>query len=628
MPAPAPHRPPLGLRGSTTMDAAGAWSRIGLSSVTAALVSEPAGESDGGSVSHGFTVGDVLGSGGTAVVRAALQHTLDRPVAMKQLHAAIENHNSRELLLREARVTGLLEHPNIVPIHDLLIDESGHPRIVMQRIAGHTWTEMMEDDALVAGVAGDDVDPLEWHLRVLAQVCNAIHFAHSRGIVHRDLKPDNVMIGRFGEVYVMDWGLAVTTRQDGPRGVPGVDQRGRFAGTPAYMAPEMLGDALLSERTDVFLLGALLYAIVTKRAPYDGPVDDAMFAQIREALPPLDAPGDSPVPPELVALIRRSMARLASDRPATADELRLSVERYLRHRGAEPLIAASLAQLHRLEHQLTGTPDRLALYTLQAQCLFGFEEALRIDPSRTDARRGRHDAALAMARYEVDRGDPDAAVVMLSAMDPAPQDLVDRIADLRAAHDAEQQRLVKLQLDRDLNVGRRLRLSVFGAFAVLWTLLPLAGPTVERELFGGPSYTLQLGLDTFFLASFGLTTLLLRRALLTTDFNRWLAGAVSLVLGAQVMLDLGTQAMGIPPLAGHSLHLFLWFVGASFAAMVIERTLAIAAVGYLLAWGASIAWPGALYPLITLSSALILALTVWAWGRPVRLSAPSGPRSR
>lgn len=626
MPQPAPRRP-LGLRGHTTLDALSDWSRAGLSSVTHAMVSEPTGHGAGPTTAtpgaSGYSLGAVLGSGGTAVVHQAYQHALDRAVAMKELHPAIESSSSRDLLLREARVTGLLEHPNIVPVHDLLVDADGHPRIVMQRIAGHTWTEMMEDEGLVAALAAGD--PFEWHLRVLAQVCNAVHFAHSHGIVHRDLKPDNVMIGHFGEVYVMDWGLAVTTRTaaTGPcAGLPRADQLGRFAGTPAYMAPEMLGDAPLSERTDVFLLGGLLYTILACRSPYDGPVDDAMFARIRAADPPLTGiPLAAPASPELLALIRRAMAPNPADRHATADEFRRAIERYLRHRVAEPLIASSAGQLHRLllglRLPIATDSERLTLYALHAQCVFGFEEALRIDPARTDARDGRRAADLAMAQFELDRADPDAADVILAAIEVPPPDLVQRVAALRTTQRAERERLDELVRSRDPNEGRRLRLALFASFALLWTVLPILGPTIEARTFGGPSYTLQISLDLFFFVTFVGALVLLRRYLHTTDFNRWLGGAVSLVLGAQVVLDLGSRAMGIPPQTGHTLHLFLWFVGSAFSAMVIDRRLAIASATYLLGFIGSILWPDALYPLITVSSGMILVIAVWAWGQPV-----------
>ena len=148
----------------------------------------------------------------------------------------------------------------MVPVYDLGLDESGAPFIVMKHNEGDHWLKLLGDDeALKKHAPGRE--RLDAHLAILVQVCNAVHFAHSRGVIHRDLKPENVMVGSFGEVYLVDWGVAT---KPGP-----VTQ---IAGTPAYMAPEMLGGdgAEISPRTDVYLLGAVLYEILAGRAPHTG----------------------------------------------------------------------------------------------------------------------------------------------------------------------------------------------------------------------------------------------------------------------------------------------------------------------------------------------------------------------
>jgi serine/threonine-protein kinase len=143
-------------------------------------------------------------------------------------------------------------------VYSLSLDEAGLPVLVMKRIEGVTWGQLLRDPAAMAKHAPDR-PPLDEHLRILGQVCNAVHFAHARGVVHRDLKPDNVMVGAFGEVYVVDWGIATAF---GPAT--------QLAGTPAYMAPEMLGTpgARLSAKTDVYLLGAMLFEVLVGRAPH------------------------------------------------------------------------------------------------------------------------------------------------------------------------------------------------------------------------------------------------------------------------------------------------------------------------------------------------------------------------
>ena len=143
-----------------------------------------------------------------------------------------------EALLREAVITGALEHPNIVPVHMLGRDEDGHPVLVMKRIQGQLWSELL-------GKAS-----LDRHLEILKDICNALHYAHSRGVVHLDLKTQNVLIGEFGEVSLLDWGIA--RRLSDP--APGV-----MLGTPAYMASEMVSGEKLTPLTDVYLLGSTLH---------------------------------------------------------------------------------------------------------------------------------------------------------------------------------------------------------------------------------------------------------------------------------------------------------------------------------------------------------------------------------
>jgi serine/threonine-protein kinase len=202
------------------------------------------------------TSGQLLGKGGTAVVYLGWQEGLGREVAIKQPHRLA----LAELLVREARVMGSLDHPNIPPIYAIQ-EKEGLPQIVMRRIQGKTWLEELDQKSLDA------------NLKILLQVSQAVACAHAQGIIHRDLKPENVMLGPFGEVFVLDWGLAVRTEQ-GPLELPLAEDCKEAAGTPAYMAPEMLGSRFgtsppISIQTDIFLLGAILYRILSGKAPFE-----------------------------------------------------------------------------------------------------------------------------------------------------------------------------------------------------------------------------------------------------------------------------------------------------------------------------------------------------------------------
>ena len=208
-------------------------------------------------------------------------------------------------LLREAWVTGAIEHPNVVPIHFVEVDAEGLPLVVMKRIEGVEWSTLACDAAAVARRFGA-TDLLAWNLGVLMQVLNAVRFAHHRGVIHRDLKPSNVMIGDFGEVYLLDWGIAVSLRDDGTGRFPLATDATELAGTPCYMAPEMLGrpgGPPLSERTDVYLAGAILYELLTGRVPHEG--GDAISVLASVVASKFEIPPS--VPAEIARICERAM---------------------------------------------------------------------------------------------------------------------------------------------------------------------------------------------------------------------------------------------------------------------------------------------------------------------------------
>ncbi len=208
----------------------------------------------------------LLGSGGTGVVYQAHQRAIDREVAVKVLRDELAADSaSRQRFLQEARTIGSLDHPNVIALHELGTGPQGGLFYSMKRVDGTSWDQKVDDFTLV-----ENVD-------TLLRVCNAIRYAHSRGLIHRDIKPENVMIGQFGEVLLADWGLALSTAADEP-----LPTGLTIGGTPAYMAPELAtGEASRqSVRTDVYLLGAVLFRILTGQSPHWG---DTLLDCIRAA---------------------------------------------------------------------------------------------------------------------------------------------------------------------------------------------------------------------------------------------------------------------------------------------------------------------------------------------------------
>jgi serine/threonine-protein kinase len=278
-----------------------------------------------------------IARGGQGVIRKVYDRSLHRYVALKVLDPSLEDQaHMRGRFLDEARITGQLDHPNIVPIYDL-VEVGGTVEFTMKLVEGENLSARLRRRPARA----EDLPRL---LEIFLKVCDAVAFAHSRGVIHRDLKPSNIMIGEFGQVYVMDWGCAHIDGARRPRvdveAMPQrtvVDEPGTVIGTSAYMAPEQaLGQVdQIDERTDVFGLGAVLYVMLTGTSPYTGADDSDARSNARAAKikhPSEAATGRTP-PAELSAIAMRALAREKADRFPTVLALRDEVERFL-HRGA------------------------------------------------------------------------------------------------------------------------------------------------------------------------------------------------------------------------------------------------------------------------------------------------------
>ncbi len=207
-----------------------------------------------------------LGRGGMGRVDLVLDRALGRTVAQKTAYKTA----SASLLLSEAQIGAQLEHPSIVPVHDVQVDEGGHPHYVMRVVRGATLRDALEGRRTGPGGPMS----LSQMLGVLRQVCLAVDYAHSRGVVHRDLKPENIITGPFGEVYVLDWGVAwimPTSDLHGAARLPVAP----LAGTPGYMGPEQLSGAPIDARADVFALGVILREVLTGERPAQTPAPPA-----------------------------------------------------------------------------------------------------------------------------------------------------------------------------------------------------------------------------------------------------------------------------------------------------------------------------------------------------------------
>lgn len=279
--------------------------------------------------------------GGLGVVSVALDGELHREVAFKRIrddHA--DDPESRARFLREAEITGGLEHPGIVPVYGMGTSSDGRPYYAMRLIRGETLGEAIarHRGTPAAKSAGDTLG-LRQLLRRFIDACNAVEYAHSRGVIHRDLKPSNVVVGKHGETLVIDWGLAKAVGREGvpqppaePALVPTVADStlaGSTLGTPGYMSPEQAAGRpeLLGRASDVYSLGATLYCLLTGRPPFEG--GDLAEVLRRVTLgrfaPPRAVRPD--IPPALDAICRKAMALRGSERyvspKALADDIEL-----------------------------------------------------------------------------------------------------------------------------------------------------------------------------------------------------------------------------------------------------------------------------------------------------------------
>ena len=299
---------------------------------------------------------DVVGPvarGGMARVDAVDDRSLGRRSAMKVIRRELGDHDSSlGLFIREAHITGQLEHPNIVPVHELGVGPDGRPYFTMKLVEGRTLEDVVQE--LPEGaVPHDRLAPL---LEAVDRVCEALAFAHSRGVLHCDVKPSNVMLGSFGQVYLMDWGIARLlpwataegAADSGRRAVsswvclpPGAG----VSGSPEYMTPEQAGGEDPDERTDVFGVGGLLYSIVVRHGPFVGtnPIESYAKALGGEC-PPVGelAPW---APRELQRIIGRAIEPELEDRYPSVAALQHDLKRFLRGGGEFPVLEVAAGEL-------------------------------------------------------------------------------------------------------------------------------------------------------------------------------------------------------------------------------------------------------------------------------------------
>jgi serine/threonine-protein kinase len=274
-----------------------------------------------------------LARGGMGRIHPATDRNLLRHVAMKRLDKDLAKEAFyRDGFVAEAQMTGQLEHPNIVPVHELAIDpQTGVPFFTMKLVQGVSFERWLRDTTRPLG----STERLEEGLEIFVKVCDAVAYAHHRGVIHRDLKPENIMVAGFGQVYLMDWGLARLTRTRPASGKMAQMEAPGPVGTPGYMSPEQARGvpSEMDERSDVFGLGAVLYQIVSGKTPFGdhGDIDAVMKRSEQGQVISIEqATSGIGISKRLRDIVARAVAPKPADRYPTVVELQRDVVSFLR----------------------------------------------------------------------------------------------------------------------------------------------------------------------------------------------------------------------------------------------------------------------------------------------------------
>lgn len=412
-----------------------------------------------------YDISEEIARGGMGVIYKAKQISLQREIAIKKLIDNDSIPNLKEKFINEAVVTAFLDHPNIVPVHELGQSENGDVILAMKLVGGTSWNNIM---------LSPEYD-LNDHLQILMSVCNAVAFAHSKNIIHNDLKPENIMIGEFGEVLVMDWGIAVDISE-----VPDTQKKTLSKhniespmGTPHYMPIELAqgNGKNIGPWTDIYLLGGILHEIITGDPPHTGKDVWEVVACVLDG-PTLEFPAKTPT--ELQEICRKALSKEFHKRYQCVHEFKKAIENFIKHRESNTISNKAceiLAACERKVLKVTSAQlilqkgERSQLYDQFAQSIARFQQAIELWRGNKVARDAMQSARLLYAKIALHNGDIGLAEAQISKITTA------QVQELRQK--INQQKINKL---RQIKTTNKLRISL--KIAVVFIILGLAASTI------------------------------------------------------------------------------------------------------------------------------------------------------
>jgi serine/threonine protein kinase len=390
-----------------------------------------------------------VGKGGLGKVWLARDNDLSREVALKELKPGSASSEAVRRLIKEAQITGQLQHPNIVPVYE--VNRGGRPFYTMKLVKGETLLQAIHRHHQQRREGKTDLLLEQRLMSVFLNVCDAIAYAHSRGVIHRDLKPDNIVLGDYGEAIVLDWGLARRINAPDELAAPveltddartDVTQAGQKLGTPAYMSPEQASGRvdLMDTRTDIYCLGAILFQILTGVPPHRVVADAfsigsdagrvghekpsslaALLHRIATGETPNVRELDHSIPEELDAICAKAMCKWREERYQSAQDLKSALLEFQVHKESIELAAIAARQLDQAKQS-----ERYQDYN---SALFRFEEALRQWPENSAAKLGIQETLLAHGQTAIKHGDVNPRMSLLTTNDDVLAEVQTKLAD-------------------------------------------------------------------------------------------------------------------------------------------------------------------------------------------------------